>query len=94
VEFEWDEHHEPKNREKHQVSCEEAESVFGFGLFLGPVPCGVEERFSVMGVTKTERTLFVVYTLRQGKIRVISARDASKKERKAYEEKIKKASNL
>lgn len=93
MEFEWDIHNRDKNRQKHEVSPEEVEEVFGKGLFLGPVLFDSEERFAVIGPTKKQRMLFVVYTLRMGKIRVISARDASRKERKGYEEKIKATKN-
>ena len=88
MEFEWDAHNREKNEQKHQVSERESEEVFSKGLFLGPVRCDKEDRFAVIGQTKKERMLFVVYMLRGGKIRVISARDASRKERKSYEEKV------
>ncbi len=89
VEFEWDIHHRGKNWQKHKVSSEEAEEVFNKGLFMGPVRSDEEDRFAVIGQTKKGRALFVVYTIRDGKIRVISARDTSRKERDSYEEKIK-----
>lgn len=93
MQFEWDEHNEKKNWLGHQVSREEAEFAFNFGLFLGPITLGKEERFALIGKTQEERILFVVYTIRDGKIRIISVRDASRKERKAYEEKITKAAS-
>ena len=45
-----------------------------------------EDRYRALGKTDEGRTLFLAFTLRNGKIRVITARDANKKERKAYEE--------
>lgn len=94
MEFEWDAHNREKNFKKHRVADREAQEVFGYGLFLGPVKCIEEERFAVIGRTKGGRSLFVVYTLRGDKIRVISARDASRKERKVYEEKTEKNSSV
>lgn len=94
MEFDWDVHNRHKNWNKHHVSESEAEEVFQQGLFLGPVLSGREERFAVMGPTRKGKVLFVVYTMRVGKIRVISARCASRKERQAYEEKIKKNSKF
>lgn len=94
MDFDWDQHNRDKNRLKHHVGSEEAEEIFNHGLFLGPIPGDNEDRFAVMGTTRDGRILFVVYTLRDGKIRVISARDASRKERRAYAEKIKTASPL
>lgn len=53
-----------------------------------------EERLSALGVTNEGRFLFVVFTIRSGKIRVVSARDMNKKERKIYREKIKKDTEI
>lgn len=94
MDFEWDDHNRKKNWDKHQVSDQETEEVFEQGLFLGPAKSGEEERFAVIGRTKKDRVLFVVYTIRGGKIRVISTRDASKKERKVYEEKTKNSAEI
>jgi len=87
--FEWDEGNRNKNREKHGVTTEECEQVF----FNQPLLVGIdykhsnkESRFFVLGKTDFERKLFVVFTVRSNKIRVISARDMSRKERKIYEE--------
>ncbi|HIE24125.1 MAG TPA: BrnT family toxin, partial [Candidatus Korarchaeota archaeon] len=44
-----------------------------------------EERFILLGKTKKERVLFVVFTIRNDKIRIISVRDINKKERRLYE---------
>jgi uncharacterized DUF497 family protein len=45
-----------------------------------------EDRYFALGRTDTERLLFIVFTLRGNKIRIISARDMNRKERKIYEE--------
>lgn len=69
------------------VSIEEAEEVFeDFFKYRYPdVSHSVTElREVVLGQTYKGRLLFVVFTIRQGKIRVISARDADKKERRLY----------
>lgn len=94
MQFEWDSHNRDKNWKKHQVTDREAEEVFSKGLFLGPVKSAQEERFSVIGKTTQGRTLFVVYTLRGEKIRVISVRDASRKERASYEQKIQEITQV
>jgi uncharacterized DUF497 family protein len=94
LEFDWDAFNREKNLTKHQVSQEESEQVFEKGLFLGPIRCDTENRFGLFGQTQKGRTLFVVYTLRNGKIRVISVRDASRQERRNYENHLKKTSTI
>jgi uncharacterized protein len=88
VGFDWDDGNKQKNWEKHQVDYRECEEVF----FNKPLLIGddtnhsfQEQRYYVLGRTDIGRTLFLVFTVRNNKIRVISARDQSKKERKAYE---------
>ena len=84
----WDEGNLLKNWEKHRVSAVECEQVF----FNRPVVVAEdaehsrqEERLFALGQTDTGRLLFVVFTVRRDLIRVISARDMSKRERKEYE---------
>ena len=86
--FEWDEGNRDKNWIKHRVSNAECEEVF----FNQPLVVGFdsqhsdkENRYYALGVTNLGRKLFVVFTLRNKRIRVISARDMSRKERKIYE---------
>lgn len=85
--FEWDDSNRTKNWVKHQVSTAECEEVF-FNLPLllaNDVQHSQEEqRFYVLGHTNAERTLFISFTIRRNKIRVISARDMSRKERQIY----------
>ena len=88
-EFEWDEHNAGKIWMKHRVSPAESEQVF----FNRPLVAaedekhsGKEKRYYVLGQTDEGRLLFVVFTARKDKIRIISARDMSRKERKAYHE--------
>jgi uncharacterized protein len=95
--FEWDAGTSQKNWEKHRVSKTEAEQVF----FNHPLVVGDdqihssdhERRFVALGQTDFARKLTIVFTIRKKVlIRVISARDMSKKERNWYEEKEKNPS--
>lgn len=88
VEFEWDKGNKDKNK-KHNVEDRESEEVFsdeGKKTFKDKVHSKNEERFRVVGRTKEGRILFVVFTKRGVKIRIISARDINKKEVFLYEE--------
>jgi uncharacterized protein len=85
--FEWDEHNANKIFQKHGVLPSESEQVF-FNL---PLMVGgdeqhsqKEQRFYALGRTDAGRMLFVVFTVRGINIRVISARDMSRKEREVY----------
>ena len=85
--FEWDDGNSGKNWEKHRVSDGECEQVF-FGQPLLALPDSrhshLEDRILVLGKTDSGRRLFVVCTVRGDLIRVISARDMTKRERKFY----------
>lgn len=85
--FQWDEGNAEKNWLKHSVTRAECEQVF----FNQPLVVaedaehsGDEERIYVLGHSHTGRLLFIVCTVREQEIRVISARDMSAKERKVY----------
>ena len=87
VGFDWDTGNKEKNWEKHQVDYRECEEVF----FNKPLLISEdvkhslqEQRYYVLGQSDAERALFLVFTIRNNKIRIISARDQSKKERKIY----------
>jgi hypothetical protein len=89
--FEWDARKAVVNRIKHEVSFEEAATVFGDPEALdGPDlrHSGEESRFLRLGRAATGRVLIVAYTVRREvdgeSIRIISARRASRKEREAY----------
>ena len=87
--FVWDEHNFKKNWSKHRVSTKECEELFtdpNLRYALKTVRPSKEERWAVMGKTKQDRELLVVFTLRQSGIRVISARPLSRKERRQYDE--------
>ncbi|MCD5397769.1 BrnT family toxin [candidate division NPL-UPA2 bacterium] len=87
--FNWDERNKDKNWVKHKVSDLECEEVF-FNIPLTVFPdkthSDTENRYYVLGRTNRGRFLFVVFTRRGDKIRVISAREMTKKERRYYHE--------
>ena len=77
------------NLKKHKVSFEEAASVFGDPMaytFADPDHSLGEERWLMFGLSRTARVLAVIFTHRRGKYRIISARLATRHERKTYEE--------
>lgn len=85
--FDWDEANKDKNEKKHGVAGIECEEIF----FNQPLivtaarSSGHEERFSALGRTHGKRLLSVIFTMRNGRVRVISARPMSRKERILYE---------
>jgi uncharacterized protein len=86
--FDWDAGNESKNRDKHHVDKFETEEVFfnkPLLLFDDLKHSETEQRYFLLGVTDRKRKLMVVFTVRGNKIRVISARDMSRKERVEYE---------
>jgi uncharacterized DUF497 family protein len=87
--FEWDDNKARINLAKHRISFEEASTVFGDPLSLtiaDPEHSEVEERFIIIGQSHQGKLLVVVHTERGDNIRIISARRATRRERKAYEE--------
>ena len=87
--FEWDAGKSASNREKHGVSFEEAASAFGDPLsstILDPDSSGDETRFVLIGRTVFGRTVVVVHTDRGESTRLISARHATRGERRSYEQ--------
>jgi uncharacterized DUF497 family protein len=77
------------NLKKHKVSFEEAASVFGDPMaytFADPDHSIGEERWLMFGLSRMARVLAVVFTHRREKYRIISARLATRHERKTYEE--------
>ncbi len=87
--FQWDEGNAAKNWTLHQVTHAEAEQVF----FNRPVMVApdlrhsaAEPRYAALGRTDAGRRLSVVFTLRNTLVRVISARDMSRPERRIYEQ--------
>jgi uncharacterized DUF497 family protein len=89
MKIEWDRNKAAANLIKHGVSFEEATTVFGDPLSLSiedPLHSAGEERFVTMGVSATMRALVVVHAKSRQATRIISARLATRKERKDYEE--------
>lgn len=87
VEFEWDTGNKGKNWSRHQVTDEESEEAFfdpRKRVFKDVFHSKGEERYILLGKTKKNRLLYVVFTIRRGKVRIISARDINKKERILY----------
>ena len=88
--FEWDEIKAEENFGKHGISFEEAKTVFNdpLSITIYDPDCSTDEdRFLDVGLSSTGRILVVSYTERGKNIRLISGREATRKERKNYEEK-------
>ncbi len=86
--FEWDQGNEQKNWDLHQVKKTESEQVFLNQplIVFDTYSQNDEKRYLALGATNSGRFLTIVFTIRKKKlIRVISARDMSRKERKVYE---------
>ncbi|MBI2119306.1 MAG: BrnT family toxin [Elusimicrobia bacterium] len=86
-EFDWDFGNIGKNK-KYHVTDSESEEVFSDEnkiTFRDVLHSSNEVRFILIGQTKQERLLYVIFTLRSNKLRIISARDINKKERIIYE---------
>jgi len=86
--FEWDQYNSQKNWEKHKVTPAECEQAF----FNRPIVIiedvkhsQSEKRFYALGKTDLRRKLFIVFTIRNNLIRVISARNMNRKEKRSYE---------
>jgi len=91
--FAWDEGNSNKNWHLHEVTDGECEDVF-FNLPLliafDKKHAENEIRFFALGRTDADRWLFIAFTMRNKLIRVISARDMTKREERIYAEKIKR----
>jgi len=89
MDFDWDRKKAARNLENHKVSFEEATTVFGDPLaitFPDPDHAAGEERWLTFGISSPGRLLVVSHTERRLKVRLISARSATRRERKIYEE--------
>jgi len=89
MEFEWNRIKAAANESKHGVAFEEAASVFSDALavtFQDPSHSVGEERLLTFGASKADRLLVVSHVERDGRVRIITAREATKHERKIYEE--------
>jgi uncharacterized DUF497 family protein len=87
--FEWDRQKALANERKHGVSFAEASTVFGDPLSItipDSNPAIEEERFVIIGMSAKRTLLIVVHTIRHERIRLISARSATKHEKRNYQE--------
>jgi len=87
VEFNWDKWNSGKNKKKHGVGEQESEETFFDNkrvIYKDKFHSEKEDRFILIGRTKRKRLLYVAFTIRSEKIRIISARDINKKEVKFY----------
>ncbi len=89
MEFEWDPKKVTANVQKHDVTFQEAATVFGDPLaitFEDPDHSTDENRYITFGLSLQKRLIVVSHTERGGQTRIISARLMGHKERKIYEE--------
>ncbi len=89
MDFEWDPRKELANRRKHGVGFDEALAVFVDPLsriFDDPDHSADEAREIIIGHSKRNRLLIVCFSERQGRVRIISARLATRRERTDYEQ--------
>ena len=87
--FEWNPKKALVNVRKHGISFEEAATVFGdpLGQIVDdPRHSRDEQRFAIIGLSGAQRLLAVLFTEREARVRIISARSATKRERLDYEE--------
>jgi hypothetical protein len=85
--FSWDEGNTTKNWKNHSVTNEECEQVFfnqPLQIYFDQKHSLRENRYYVLGKTDSNRRLFIVFTTRKNLIRIISARDMTKAERRHY----------
>jgi len=88
TEFEWDSGNRLKSHMKHGITQAEAEAIFLFAPLVARDTghSGTESRFHALGETAGGRRLLAVFTVRGARIRIISVRDMSRRERRMYEE--------
>ena len=88
MEFEWDPNKATNNLTKHNMSFHEASTVFGSSLsitFSDPDHSHDETRYITIGESTQRRLLIISHTDRGQRIRIISARKVTRRERKIYE---------
>lgn len=92
ITFDWDQWNIQKNETKHGISSLEAESTFydkNFVIFKDIKHSTNEDRLIGYGKSAYNNIIMIAFTIRNEKIRIISARKASRKEKDIYEEKKK-----
>jgi len=88
IEFEWDAAKARANLDMHRIAFEEATSAFYDALSVtipDPDHSVNERRFLLIGMTTTRRLVVVAHTDRGGRVRIINARRATRRERASYE---------
>ena len=93
IEFEWDQNKAKSNLQKHRVGFPEAATVFYDQMSItvyDPDHSVEEDRYITIGASLAGRFLMVAHTDRGDKVRIISARELTRAERKAYEEEIQR----
>ena len=87
LDFEWDGGNSIKNYSKHGVTISEIEECFFNFTLVSPdiLHSQNEERYNLLGETDSQKILFITFTIRSQKIRVVSARPVDKKEKQLYE---------
>ena len=88
MEFEWDPAKDEANQQKHGISFSDASEVFGDPVartVADPRHSIGESRYVTLGFTFAGRLLVVAHTARGERVRIITARDATPRERKSYE---------
>ena len=93
MQFEWDAEKAAENLAKHGVSFDEASTVFGdplAGTILDPQHSIEEVRFVTIGLSTSQRLIVVAHADRDDRVRIISARRATRRERRRYESTPKK----
>ncbi|NES20276.1 MAG: BrnT family toxin [Symploca sp. SIO3E6] len=91
MDFEWNLEKAALNLKKHDVSFQEASTVFNDPLsvtFPDPDHSIGESRYVIIGMSKLGQLLIVAHTDREDKVRIISARKTTRKEKQFYEEGI------
>ena len=95
--FEWDKWNLDKSYQKHGITPKESEEIFldeNLKVSRDVEHSQIEKRFIALGKTFENKILFVAFTPRGNKIRIISARKANLKERRKYEQKTKKTTKI
>ena len=90
ISFQWDRGNIGKNEKSHEVTEKEAEETFFDKkkvIYTDKFHSEKEDRFILIGKTREKRLLYLVFTKRGTKMRIISARDINRKEVKYYVEK-------
>lgn len=89
LDFEWDEWNIKKNLVKHRVTVKECEEAFADPkkrILHDVYHSQKEKRYILLGITLDNRILYIAFTVRNKRVRVISARDLNRKEKYLYYE--------